>query len=415
MKIFGDDGFRDIYSNGLMSEKFLNYFFTKLDNYLHLKKINKIIVGFDTRKTSFDIVNLIQKQIKKTNSIIILKKPIPTPCLSYLAKKYSKSLLIMITASHFDKQYNGFKFFFNGKKITKKIENEILSTNYSKFIKKKPKILLSSYYNKYIQYINDRFKSFNLKKKILIDFSFGSSASFLNDINYWKNFKKINFEFDFNNINEKCGSNHLKLNLNKKIFFNSDYVFAFDGDADRFQVYKKKYGIIETEKVALIFARYLNQNKKFKKVISTNIINPSFEDKLNKMNIELIKTKVGDRNVIDSQRDNEAFFGFETSGHFSFNYFMDGLFSCALFSEIISKNETIIDQVLKEKFEFKLKLLNFEKYKLLKVKKVLKKMKKFSKIIIRKSIWEDRYRIYIFYKIKNYKNIKKNISILQSV
>ena len=73
MKIFGDDGFRDIYSKGLMSEKFLNDFFTKLDNFLYLKKINKIIIGYDTRKTSFDIINLIQKKIKKTNSIIILK------------------------------------------------------------------------------------------------------------------------------------------------------------------------------------------------------------------------------------------------------------------------------------------------------------------------------------------------------
>ena len=415
MKIFGDDGFRDIYSKGLMSEKFLNDFFTKLDNFLCLKKINKIIIGYDTRKTSFDIINLIQKKIKKTNSIIILKKPIPTPCLSYLAKKYPKSFLIMITASHFNKQYNGFKFFYNGKKINKKIENKILSLNHSKFLEKKPKILLTNHYKKYIQYINTRFKTFHLKKNILIDFSFGSSASFLNDIKFWKNFKKINFKFDFNNINEKCGSNNLKSNLNKNFFYNSDYVFAFDGDADRLSIYKKNYGIIEAEKVALIFAKYLYQNKKFKKIVSTNIINPSLEDKFKKMNIELIKTKVGDRNVIDSQRDNEAFFGFETSGHFSFDHFMDGLFSCALFTEIISKNEITIDKVLAEKFEFKLKLFNFEKKKLKKLKKILEKIKKFSKIIIRKSIWEDTYRVYIFYKTKNYNVIKDKISTLQSV
>ena len=415
MKIFGDDGFRDIYSKGLMSEKFLNDFFTKLDNFLYLKKINKIIIGYDTRKTSFDIINLIQKKIKKTNSIIILKKPIPTPCLSYLAKKYPKSFLIMITASHFNKQYNGFKFFYNGKKINKKIENKILSLNHSKFLEKKPKILLTNHYKKYIQYINTRFKTFHLKKNILIDFSFGSSASFLSDIKFWKNFKKINFKFDFNNINEKCGSNNLKSNLNKNFFYNSDYVFAFDGDADRLSIYKKNYGIIEAEKVALIFAKYLYQNKKFKKIVSTNIINPSLEDKFKKMNIELIKTKVGDRNVIDSQRDNEAFFGFETSGHFSFDHFMDGLFSCALFTEIISKNEITIDKVLAEKFEFKLKLFNFEKKKLKKLKKILEKIKKFSKIIIRKSIWEDTYRVYIFYKTKNYNVIKDKISTLQSV
>ena len=122
MKIFGDDGFRDIYSKGLMSEKFLSKFFSKLDNFLDSKKISKIIVGYDTRKTSFDIINLIQKNIKKIKSISILEKPVPTPCLSYLSKIDKRSFLIMITASHFEKDYNGFKFFYDVKKISKKIE-----------------------------------------------------------------------------------------------------------------------------------------------------------------------------------------------------------------------------------------------------------------------------------------------------
>ena len=91
------------------------------------------------------------------------------------------------------------------------------------------------------------------------------------------------------------------------------------------------------------------------------------------------------------------------------------LFSCALFTEIISKNKITIDKVLAEKFEFKLKLFNFEKKKLKKLKKILEKIKKFSKIIIRKSIWEDTYRVYIFYKTKNYNVIKDKISTLQSV
>ena len=48
----------------------------------------------------------------------------------------------MITASHFNKQYNGFKFFYNGKKINKKIENKILSLNHSKFLEKNQKFYL---------------------------------------------------------------------------------------------------------------------------------------------------------------------------------------------------------------------------------------------------------------------------------
>ena len=93
---------------------------------------------------------------------------------------------------------------------------------------------------------------------------------------------------------------------------------------------------------------------------------------------------------------------------------MDGLFSCALFLEILTKNEKIVEEVLKEKFEFKLKLLNFKKEKVKKVKKNLNKIKKFSKTVIRKSIWEEKYRVYIFYKKKNFKSIKDKLSILQN-
>lgn len=415
MKIFGDDGFRDIYSKGLMSEKFLGIFFSKLDNFLYLKKISKVIVGYDTRKTSFDIVNLIQRNIKKTKSISILKKPVPTPCLSYLSKIHKKSFLIMITASHFEKDYNGFKFFYGGKKISKKIEKEILSINRLKHTIKQPQILLSDNYKEYTRYINNRFKNHNLKKNILIDFSFGSSALFLKEIKFWRNCKKTNFKFNYDNINEGSGSNNFELNVKKKkIFFDSNYVFTFDGDADRFRVYKKNYGIIETEKIALIFLKYLSRNQSSKKVISTNIVNPSFENYLNNMNISLIKTKVGDRNVTESQKSNSAILGFETSGHFSFNCFMDGIFSCGLFMEIINKNEKIIEEVLKQKFEFKLKLLNYKKDHIRKVKKILFKIKKHSKIIIRKSIWEEKYRVYIFFKKKYSENIKKKLSILQN-
>lgn len=414
MKIFGDDGFRDVYSKGLLNEKFLNEFFEKLDNFLYFKKINRIIIGYDTRKSCFDIINLIQKKIKNTNSIIILKKPVPTPCLSYLAKINKKSFLIMITASHFEKKYNGFKFFYDGKKITKKIEKKILSLNYSKISKREPRILLSDDYKKYINYINCRFKPLKTKKNILIDFSFGSSASFFNDINYWRKFSKINFDFNYDNINEKCGSNNLEFSIKKKIFLNSDYVFAFDGDADRLRIYKKNYGIIESEKVALIFIKYLTKFKKTKKVISTNIINPGLKDYLNKMSINLIETKVGDRNVINIQRDNKAIIGFETSGHFSFDHFMDGLYSCALFTKILIKYEKIINEVLDKKFEYKLKSFNFEIKKIKKIKIFLKRKKNFSKIVIRKSIWEKKYRVYIFYKKENFKKLKNLFFILQN-
>ena len=110
MKIFGDDGFRDIFGSNLLNQKFLNQFFNSLNFLLENKKIKKIVIGYDNRISKKYIINIILKNIKSVKKILLLKNPIPTPGLQYLSKK-EKCFGIMITASHFPAKYNGFKFF----------------------------------------------------------------------------------------------------------------------------------------------------------------------------------------------------------------------------------------------------------------------------------------------------------------
>ena len=170
----------------------------------------------------------------------------------------------MITASHFPKNYNGFKFFYNGIKISKKNESEI-----QKNIKKeinlklfKDRKITNSNFNKYIHFINEKLK-FNQKNKILFDCSNGSIGSFYKKINFFKGSKIINVETKRNKINENCGTNFLYKNINIYPYKNYDYCITFDGDADRVLISKKNYGIIETEKLSLIFAIYFKKKKIF--------------------------------------------------------------------------------------------------------------------------------------------------------
>ena len=127
--IFGDDGFRDRVGTGFLRIDFLNNFFESLNIFLKKEKIKKIVLGFDTRKSSKNIIDIILSNIKSVDKIIIHKKPIVTPNLHFCTKS-KKTLGIMITASHFTKNYNGFKFFLNGKKLTKKKE-KIIEKNLS--------------------------------------------------------------------------------------------------------------------------------------------------------------------------------------------------------------------------------------------------------------------------------------------
>ena len=121
---FGDDGFRDVMSRGLMNKIFLNKFFIHLNYFLEKKKIKTIYIGYDTRETYKDLINIIIKNVKTSNNIKIFKYPVTTPAQSFISKK--KILVIMITASHFKHNYNGFKFFIYGRKLSKAEERLIV-------------------------------------------------------------------------------------------------------------------------------------------------------------------------------------------------------------------------------------------------------------------------------------------------
>ena len=215
MKIFGDDGFRDKANKGLLSKKFLNNFFSSLNNVLKFKKIKTVTIGYDTRSNKDYILKIILKKIISVKKIIILDRPVSTPGLQFSSKK---NFGIMITASHFPSQYNGFKFFLLGKKIEKDFEYLIIKNlNKKNLPKNKLNKLSKSNFKNYIDHINYKF-SFKLRHKIIVDCSNGSVASFYKKINFLKNLKVINTKYKSNEINKNCGTNFLTQNIKKKKF-----------------------------------------------------------------------------------------------------------------------------------------------------------------------------------------------------
>ena len=152
----------------------------------------------------------------------------------------------------------------------------------------------------YENYLNNNFKNKRSTKNILLDFAYGSASSMIGNIKFFKNIDKIKYSYNYNNINFKCGSNFFEKNLKNKKYNRYDYVIAFDGDADRAVFYKRQYGIIESEKMCIIFAKFL----KSKSVISTNISSPDLKNYLNDNQIKCYQTQVGDRNITELQKKN---------------------------------------------------------------------------------------------------------------
>lgn len=256
----------------------------------------------------------------------------------------------------------------------------------------------------YVEYLNKKFVNIP-KKRIIFDLANGGACSFKNQLKIFKKYKIINHTFNGKNINKNSGSNYIKKTLSKKISF--DYLISFDGDGDRVIIAKKKYGVIETEKLALVFALYLfKKNKKKYNIVGTEITNPWFLNKLRKIGIKFTRSKVGDRNVINKQTQNKSIFGFETSGHFSFKKSMDGIFTAILFLQILKKKPNLINEILNQKIDYNQIILKVSPNRYNYISKHLKKLKKVS-VIKRKSIWENIYKFHIFYKKNSIKTVRK--------
>lgn len=407
MKFFGDDGFRDIYGVNFLSRNFLDLFFNNLNFLLQNKKIKKIIIGYDNRTSNKNIIDIILKNIKNIRKILVLKTPISTPGLQYLSKK-EKCFGIMITASHFPAKYNGFKFFVCGSKLTKNDEVFL-----EKKISLKKKYIFKNIRRQKIEKINEKKyidflninSSFEFKKKILIDGSNGSVSFFKKKLKLFENSKLINFDKNGKKINKNCGSNYFEGNIKKKIFKKYDFSIAYDGDADRFLVAEKKYGLIEAEKIALIFVNYFSNFKKIKNIVMTEIANPWLSEELKVLGIRSIISKVGDRNVVDKVKKYNSFLGFETSGHFSFFNSMDGILASIFFCRIINARSNLIYDILKKKIIYKKAIFGILTKNVIEIKNYISK--KEIKYIIRKSIWNNYYKLYVFYKKEDLSELKK--------
>ena len=140
-------------------------------------------------------------------------------------------------------------------------------------------------------------------------------------------FKKFNIAFDCINIhpngvniNEQCGSTHLK--ALKEAIVNKDYDigFAFDGDADRLLVVAPNGEVIDGDAILYMCAKYLKANNKLNnnKIVITVMSNLGLKKALDEANIGYEITSVGDKYVQAKLKSDGLSLGGEQSGHIIF-------------------------------------------------------------------------------------------------
>lgn len=334
MKLFGTDGIRGTVNKHPMTPETVLRIGMAAAHVLRAEQgRNMILIGKDTRLSGYMIESALTSGICSMGMNVTLVGPLPTPGIAFLTRTLRLDAGIVISASHNLFEDNGIKFFSSdGFKlpdgIERKIEELVLDDGLQKDRPKGSHIgkayRLDDATGRYIEYIKStlpRGMTFE-GMKIVIDCANGAAYKttpwLLRELGAIVT--SINDKPDGVNINLGCGSLNIE-RLQKEVkLHKADIGIAHDGDADRAIFCDEKGRIVDGDKIIGMWAVEMKRKGMLKgnTVVSTVMSNLGLEKYLEKNGIKLVRTRVGDRYVVEKMIEGGFKLGGEQSGHIVF-------------------------------------------------------------------------------------------------
>ena len=331
-RMFGTDGVRGIANKELSPALAFNL--GRIGAYVLTEETHKkprIAVGKDTRISGDMLEAALIAGICSMGAEAVSLGVLPTPAVAYLTRHMGLDAGVVISASHNPFEYNGIKF-FNGEgyKLSDQLEDRIESLMlnpengiaYPTGADIGKKVEVDNAVHGYVDFLKKTI-DVNLRGlKIAVDCANGASyiaaPSVLADLG--AEIAVINNKPDGKNINVKCGSTHPE-GLQKLVVESGAHIgLAFDGDADRLIAVDNRGNIVNGDHMLAIFARHLKGKGMLKKdtVVATVMSNMGLDIALKREKCNLVKTKVGDRYVLEEMVSMGYSIGGEQSGHIIF-------------------------------------------------------------------------------------------------
>lgn len=362
-RYFGTDGFRGEANVGLTAEhaykigRFLGWYYKELykDNPGHE---TKIVIGKDTRKSSYMFEYNLVGGITASGANACLMHVTTTPSVAYITRVDSFDCGIMISASHNAYTDNGIKLInSNGEKMEEKVLSliedyldgklvafgrEWKSIPYATGAEVGIAIDYVSGRNRYIGYLISLGMYSFRGKTVALDCANGSAWNIAKYVFEALGAKvlQINAEPNGTNINNMAGSTHIE-GLQKFVVDNkADVGFAYDGDADRCLCVDEKGAVIDGDVILYIYGRYMKERDKLltNTVVTTVMSNLGLYKAFDKIGIDYVKTNVGDKYVYEYMSQHGARLGGEQSGHIIFTKYAttgDGILTSLKIMEVM--------------------------------------------------------------------------------
>ena len=352
-KYFGTDGFRGKAGVDLTADhafrigRFLGWYYSRR----HTDDKARIVIGKDTRRSSYMYESALSAGITSTGADAYLLHVTTTPCVSYITRTESFDCGVMISASHNPFYDNGIKLMnHEGEKMDDALQDE-LEAYLDSDADKVPwatedrigcTIDFYSGRNRYIGYLTGLATRSFSKHKVALDCANGSAWMIGRSVFDALGAKTvvINDQPDGVNVNLGCGSTHIEGLQQLVREKHLDVGFAFDGDADRCLAVDERGEVVNGDQIMYLCAKYMKEHGQLNDntVVTTVMSNFGLYKALDRIGIGYEKTAVGDRYVYENMKEFDHLIGGEQSGHIIFRKYAhtgDGLITAIMLMSVL--------------------------------------------------------------------------------
>ena len=285
-----------------------------------------VLIGKDTRISGYMLESALESGFNSAGVDVVLLGPVPTPAVAYLTRARRASLGVVISASHNPYEDNGIKFFSaKGTKL-----DDAWETAVEKLVDEAPVWVSSAELGKakrlddaagrYIEFCKSTFSNeFSLKgMKIVVDAAHGAAYQIAPKVFHelGADVVAIGCSPDGLNINKDVGATHPEALVAAVKLHQADYGVALDGDADRLQFVDRTGRLYNGDELLyLMVADRIARDEVVPGVVGTLMTNMAVELAIKAKNIEFVRSKVGDRYVLEVLQEKKWLLGGEGSGH----------------------------------------------------------------------------------------------------
>jgi phosphoglucosamine mutase len=292
----------------------------------------KILIGKDTRRSGYMLEQALGAGICSVGVDVQQLGPLPTPGIAYLTRGLRACAGIVISASHNPFQDNGIKIFnYDGYKLPDDVEDELermlgddLSSQLYTGMEIGKARRIDDAIGQYAVFLKEQFpKHLTLEGlRIVLDCANGAGYKVAPKV-----FEELGAEIftigvtpNGRNINDGSGALHPNHLRDQVRLYKADVGIALDGDADRLMIVDDTGEIVDGDQVMAICGSEMIREGTLAKntVVATIMSNMGLELALSKVGGTVVRTKVGDRYVVEEMKRNDYNLGGEQSGHLVF-------------------------------------------------------------------------------------------------